>query len=273
MNFNLLNLVQSGPAYDWFTFTWWAVVAVIIVGLVYFLPKLIKTEEKRLTTVKIFAIVGLLSHLSIFFVFLFRNGAVDAGAAMDAMFAIAPCNAMTWIAVLMFLFNKGKVQNKLFIIGAYGTLMFGLITLLYPDFYPGASDFNFGFMSNYGFWKSIIFHSIMIMTGSLMFAFKIVKPKMKDGLVMLIGLLVGFYTYGYGFTLLAESRGMSNSFLYVRDFPLKDIFSVQVAILMVAFVVTIIGLIVEAKTLKKEDRTITKLINKVKSIPFLKKQA
>lgn len=269
---NLLLLQTGGPAYDWFTFTWWGIMAVIIFSLVYFLPKIIKKEENRLTTVKAFAIAGLLNHLSIVFFFLFRDGGISAGAAMDALFAIAPCNAMTWLMVIAFMFrDNSKPQKTLITFATYGTLIFGLITMFYPDFYPGATGFDFGFASNYGFWKSIIFHSIMVMTGSLALAFKIVKPRVKHGLLMLAGLFIGLYTYGWGVTTALSGTDHPTDIFYWTTFPLKDIFSVQFAILLVGIVVATIGLIVEIKTLPKEERTTTKICSFVKNCKRLNK--
>lgn len=261
MNYFLVGLVQTGPAYDWFTFTWWAIVFGIIFLLVKYLPKHIISEENRVKTVRIFATVGLLSHLSIFYVTYFQTGGDNFGSAVDAMFAIAPCNIMTWFIFFMFMFKKSKFRDRLFIVGAYGGLIFGLITMFYPDFYPGYAACDF----SYGFWKSIIFHSIMVMTSSLLFAFKIVKPKLSDSLIMLIALLMGFYLYGYPLTLLAEANNINQDFLYVRTFPLKDIFSVQFSMILIALTIGIIAGIYERIALKREERSLYKLFSYIQN--------
>jgi len=160
----------------------------------------------------------------------------------------------------MFVFKKGKFRERLFVVGAYGGLIFGLITMLYPDFYPGYAACDF----SYGFWKSVIFHSIMVMTSSLLFAFKIVKPKLSDSLIMLIALLMGFYLYGYPLTLLAEANNINQDFLYVRTFPLKDIFSVQFSMLLVALTIGIIAVTYERFSLDREERSLFKLFIYIK---------
>ena len=255
MNASLFGLVTTGPAYDWFTFLWWFIVFLIIFLLVRYLPKYIISEERRIRTVKIFATIGLLTHLSLYFVSYFQTGGNNLPNAVDSMFAIAPCNIMTWLMFLMFMFQKSKFRNILFTIGAYGGLMFGLITMFYPDFYPGFASCDF----SYGFWKSIIFHSIMVMTGSLLFAFKIVKPKLLDSFTMLFALLLGFYLYGYPLTLLAEANNINQDFLYVRTFPIKDIFSVQFAMVLVALVTAIIAIVYERFALERENRSLYKI--------------
>lgn len=260
MNILVLGLVTSGPAYDWFTFLWWIVVFGIILFLVKYLPKYIVSEEERIRTVKIFATIGLLSHLSLYFVSYFQTGGDNLPNAVDSMFSIAPCNFMTWFLFIMFLFRKSKFRNVLFTIGAYGGLFFGLITMFYPEFYSGVTTCDFSF----SFWKSIIFHSIMVMTSSLLFAFKIVKPKLLDSLIMLIALLLGFYLYGYPLTLLAEAYNINQDFLYVRTFPLKDIFSVHFAMILVAFVTAIIAIVYERWSLKREDQSIYRLFAWIK---------
>lgn len=262
MNNFLFGLVTSGPVYDWFTFLWWFIVFVIIFLLVKYLPKNIISEEGRIKTVKVFATIGLLTHLSLYFVTYFQTGGNNPGNAVDSMFAIAPCNIMTWFMFLMFMFQKSKFRNILFTVGAYGGLIFGLITMFYPDFYSGIATCDFSF----GFWKSIIFHSIMVMTSSLLFAFKIVKPKLMDSLIMLVALLLGFYLYGYPLTLLAEAYNINQDFLYVRTFPLKDIFSVQFSMVLIAFVTGIIAIVYEHKTLMKEERSIYKLSTFIKNL-------
>jgi len=256
----LFGLVQTGPAYDWFTFLWWFIVFLIIFLLVKYLPKYITSEEKRVNTVKIFATIGLLTHLGLYFVSYFQTGGNNPANAVDSMFAIAPCNIMTWVLFLMFMFKKGKFRNILFTIGAYGGMMYGLITLFYPDFYPGFATCDFSI----SFWKSVVFHSIMVMTSSLLFAFKLVKPKLIDSVVMLIAQLSGFYLYGYPLTLLAEANGINQDFLYVRTFPLKYIFSVQVAMVLVALVTVIIAIIYERFTLDKEERSFNKIVKFIK---------
>lgn len=162
---------------------------------------------------------------------------------------------MTWFLFLMFLFNKSKFRNILFTIGAYGGIIFGLITMFYPEFYPGVATCDFSI----SFWKSIVFHSIMVMTGSLLFAFKLVKPKLLDSLIMIIALLLGFYVYGYPLTLLAEANNINQDFLYVRTFPLQDIFSVHFAMILIALVTGIIAIIYEHFALKKEERSLFKI--------------
>ncbi|XFA99776.1 hypothetical protein ACAG96_04105 [Candidatus Izemoplasma sp. B36] len=257
MSILLNGLVTTGPAYDWFTFSWWGIVFITLFLITKYLPKYVIEKRKRLVVIKIFATVGLLSHLSLYYVTYFQTGGNNIGNAVDSLFFIAPCNMMTWLLFITFFFNESKFRDKLFIVGAYGGLFFGLITMFYPDFYPGyvACDFSIGF------WKSIIFHSIMVMTSSLIFAFKIVKPKASDGAVMFIALILGFYLYGYPLTLLAEKYGINMDFLYVRTFPIKDIFSVQFSMILFFIVITTIGFIYEYKTLEKDHRTIIKLSN------------
>lgn len=104
----------------------------------------------------------------------------------------------------------------------------------------------------------------MVMTSSLLFAFKLVKPKLIDSVVMLIAQLSGFYLYGYPLTLLAEANGINQDFLYVRTFPLKYIFSVQVAMVLVALVTVIIAIIYERFTLDKEERSFNKIVKFIK---------
>lgn len=255
MNGLLFGLVTAGPAYDWFTFLWWFVVFLIIFLLVKYLPKYVTTEEKRVDVVKIFAIVGLSTHLVLYFISYFQTGGNNPWNAVDTLFCIAPCNIMTWFLFLMFLFNKSKFRNILFTIGAYGGIIFGLITMFYPEFYPGVATCDFSI----SFWKSIVFHSIMVMTGSLLFAFKLVKPKLLDSLIMIIALLLGFYVYGYPLTLLAEANNINQDFLYVRTFPLQDIFSVHFAMILIALVTGIIAIIYEHFALKKEERSLFKI--------------
>ena len=255
MNCFLNVLVTTGSAYDWFTFLWWIVVFIIVLLLVKLLPKYIKSKEKRLFTIRVFATVGLVSHLLLYYITYFQSAGFNPSTAADAMFAIAPCNAVTWLLFFSFMFKDSKFRDKLFIVGAYGGVIFGLITMFYPDFYSGYATCDFSI----GFWKSIVFHSIMVMTGSLFFAFKIVKPKATDGLLMFAALVLGFYLYGYPLTLIAEASGMNIDFLYVRSFPIQDVFSVQFAMVLFLIVVSSIGIIYEQRTLDKEDRTIYKI--------------
>lgn len=157
-----------------------------ISGLILFLGRKYTTtshQKDRLLFWFAFLTFGL--HISVLWVDFLRNG--QASAPDNVLFPIYFCNLSMYVLFFLSLSKNKKSKTFQFfaILAAYGGIFGSLISLMYPQYYLGASS-----MFEWGVFKSMLSHSTMLVGSVWILINDYFEVKMSNVLHYFLGLLV-----------------------------------------------------------------------------------
>ena len=233
----------------------------ILVGLHY--P--VKKQSVKEAILKIFGVLCLLSHISVYYYNMVVLHSSETG--LSTFFPIYPCNVsmMLWPGVFLF---DGKARKFLITFLAYYSVYGGIITLFEPSaFYTGGDIFD------WSTFKAFLSHSFLLLTGLYAFTGGFVKIEMKNNLAFLMGLLLIFLPVGLILNWIMNNNGYDINAMYLITPPLgKDhpfLNAWVISFLMVIFNALFITAF-EIITLEKEKRWYNVFLAKIKAKKTLK---
>lgn len=200
--------------YDVKWFIYLIVSFVLTIGILILLHYTVKKEENKETWLKIFAILTLLSHVSIYYYnYILKKG--EAG--ISTFFPIYPCNVSMMLFPFVFLFNK-KTKYFLIVFLSYYGIFGGVITLFEPSaFYSGGDIFAWGTM------KSFLSHSLLLLTSLYAFSSGFIKIHIKDAVFFTLGIFGIFLPIGLVLNYVLVKNGHDPNAMYLRRLPIEGV--------------------------------------------------
>ena len=238
------------------------VIAIIITVIVMIIcKKTIKSEKTKDLVLKIVSILVVVLHFSSVYVDFFTGGG-SATIGSNMILPVYPCNIVMWLLVIVaFMKNKeSKVYQTLSEFTFIGGTLCGLVGVL----------FNFNFLDNptfadYSVLKGLLSHSVMVFGTVYLFVFKYAKLEVvRTTKSIFFGLLI-FTACGLVVNVLFDVFSLpSVNAMYMQEAPFPEVpFLNFFTIGILAMLLSFIGLnIYEIFTLPKEERFITKILNK-----------
>ena len=238
------------------------VIAIIITVIVMIIcKKTIKSEKTKDLVLKIVSILVVVLHFSSVYVDFFTGGG-SATIGSNMLLPVYPCNIVMWLLVIVaFMKNKeSKVYQTLSEFTFIGGTLCGLVGVL----------FNFNFLDNptfadYSVLKGLLSHSVMVFGTVYLFVFKYAKLEVvRTTKSIFFGLLI-FTACGLVVNVLFDVFSLpSVNAMYMQEAPFPEVpFLNFFTIGILAMLLSFIGFnIYEIFTLPKEERFITKILNK-----------
>lgn len=232
-------------------------VALAVVITVSVLLRNVKPKT-RISILRYTSLIMVLIHISPLIVeFFIRQNYLDVGLD-SAIWPIYFCNVVMWLFAITFC--SANVMKKLYPVVINFAFIGGLLTIALPQFHSFDADFF-----DWIILRSYLTHTLMLFGALFAFMSKEYKPKVKDIIwvaisfipLILWGLLTNY--------LFSTYKGYTHNSMYLEG-PIFEgtILYWYVAITLIVVVLFSFFSIYEHFTLKKEDRSLYKLLNKKK---------
>lgn len=235
--------------------------AALSIILLVLCGKFIKQEKHKRLVLKIAAVLTVILHYSTLYVEFFKTGSATVESPM--LLPIFPCNVVMWLLLICaFSDNKSRVGKILFEFTFYAGVICGLIGLIFNENYaanPTLSDYFSlrGLLSH----TTLVFGCIYILVG------KFIKIDVSNCISAFCGLCL-FLVDGFIINGLYAVFGLdpvNSMYLFENPFdnlPWLNTYMMGLAGLLLVFLITNL---VEIFSLKKENRFLYKLANKIKN--------
>ncbi|HHU24315.1 MAG TPA: YwaF family protein [Acholeplasmataceae bacterium] len=240
---------------------------VLTVAILLLLRYTVKKQTTKEAIFKIFALLCLLSHISIYYHNMIVLHSSETG--LSTFFPIYPCNVTMMLWPFVFLFNE-KTRKFLITFLAYYSIYGGIITLFEPSsFYNGGNIFA------WGSFKSFLSHSLLLLTGLYAFIAGFVKIEMKNNLAFLYGLFFIFLPIGLILNWIMNNNGFDINAMYLITPPLGEdqpFLNAWVISFMMVIANALFITVYETITLEKDQRWYNELLTKIKARRALKSE-
>lgn len=197
----------------------------------------VKKESTKENWVKIFGILTLFSHISVYYykyIFL-REPANDAG--ISTFFPIYPCNVAMMLFPFVYLFN-GKARTFLLEFLAYYGVFGGIITMFEPSsFYRGGDILYWPTL------KSFLSHSFLLLTSLYCFTSGIVKIRINNLFSFIGGVSGIFLPTGLLMNYILLKAGYDPNAMYLRYLPLEGVPILSPYMITFLMILVILGFI------------------------------
>ena len=236
-----------------------AIIATVIVMIIC--KKTIKSDKTKDIVLKVVSILVVALHYSSVYVDFFKNGG-SATIGSNMILPVYPCNIIMWMLVIV-AFMKNR-ESKLYQTLSEYTFIGGTLCGLIGVF------FNFNFLdtpsfADYTVLKGLLSHSVMIFGTVYLFVFKYAKLEVVRTMRsifygLLIFTVIGFIiNFSFAIFSVPSVNAMYMLEPPIPEVPILNFFTIGALALLLSF----IGLnIYEIFTLPKEERFITKMLNK-----------
>ena len=230
-------------------------ISLATIAIAIFFLKNVK-EKTRIIILRITSLLMLIIHLSPivtrFFGQMFPLSGLDA-----VIWPIFFCNVSLWLFAITFL--SPKVLKKLYPIVINFAFIGGLLTLTFPQFHPNTTNIFDWFI-----FRSYLSHSLMLFGACFAYFSKEYQPRVKDIITVFIG-LISYLLWGIftNYIFLTYKRYPVNSMYLQAPIFEGTVLYWHVDIVLVLLVTFTFFVLYEHFTLKKENRTIYKLIKKI----------
>lgn len=186
----------------------------LTIAILILLHYTVKKTTTKEAWIKIFAMLTLLVHVSIYY----YNYVLHKGeASISTFFPIYPCNVSMMLFPFAFLFEK-KTKNFIIVFLSYYGVFGGIITMFEPSsFYDGTNIFA------WGTFKSFLSHSLLLLTSLYCFTSGIIKIQIKDVLYFIIGIFGLFLPIGYSLNYILVKYGHDPNSMYLRYLPVEGV--------------------------------------------------
>lgn len=228
----------------------------------------IKQEKYKRLVLKISAILTVIFHFSTLYVDFFTTGTATVESPM--LLPIYPCNVLMWLLLICAFKkdNKSKIGKILFEFTFYAGVVCGLIGLIFNENFAANPT-----LSDYFSLRGLLSHTTMVYGCIYILVGKFIKLDVSNCISVFFGLCL-FLLDGFLINGLYKAFGLDpvNS-MYLLEIPFENMpwLNTYVMGLLGMLLVFIVTLIIERFSLKKEERFLYKITNKIKSLNSSKK--
>ena len=191
---------------------------IITLCLLWLMAKYFKSDDKKISALKFFAIITVVIHYSSLWVGFFTNGSAEVASVM--LLPIHPCNVCMWLLVACAFVKKreGTVYRILTEYTFWAGCVCGFIGILLNENYDSTPN-----LLDYDVLKGLLSHSTMVIGCAYLAVSGIVKIRVKNVISVIAGLLFFVVDGTVINTLYAIFKLDPCNSMYLLEAPFSDI--------------------------------------------------